>query len=331
MNSLRALVLAGALGLFAVPASAQHAVDFHSRAIDLSGTRVVSKTTRLGDCGTVLHGSHGYLGSSGFRAHVWTGGSRTRVSIRLGTDLCDPFYPRTIVTSPRYVCHPVGCGCVVCCPVRPRPIVICDDPWPVWRTTYTSVVTTPVVTQPVIYPSPPPVVYQAVPVQAPVSTPPAVSLPVVPAEPATPLEAGRSALRRGEAERAIRLLKEHLRDPAHERDGDTQRLLALALLSANRADEAAVIMRKAYRTDAGLVELPFDPVVVGEDDRRIRALTVRAVEFANREKSAEAWFLVSVLMQAQNRLVLARTILQRAVDAGLERQIAEPMSEALGR
>lgn len=320
--------------LAAGSAWAQHAIDFGSRAVGVSRTTVVTTTTRVGDCVPIRHGSGFHAGGSGFRGHVSFGSSRSRVSIRLGTDLCDPWYPKTIVMSPRYVCHPVGCGCVVCRPVRP--IVVCDDPWPVYRTSYTSVitapivttpvVTTPVVTQPVIY-SPPVVVSQPV-VTAPATTSP--PKPIV-EEPATAMQAGKQSLRRGEAERAIRSFREHLRDPANERDGETQRLLALALLGANRADEAASAMRKAYRTDVGLVELPFDPEVVGEDDRRIRALTVRAVEFANREKSAEAWFLVAVLMQAQNRIALARTVLQRAIDAGLERSIAEPMSEALGR
>lgn len=316
-----------ALGVAAGAASAQHAIDFGSRAIDLGRTRVVTSA-----CEPSWRGSGFHVGSSGFSGRISFGGSGSRVSIRLGTDLCDFTRPRAVVRSPVYVCHPVGCGCVTCRPVRR--VVVCDDPWSVRGVWYTSAVTSPIVTTPVVT-TPivtPPVIYTPNVVASP--QPAVGTTPTPPAaeqEPATPVEAGRAALRRGEAERAIRFFREHLRDPANDRDGESQRLLALALLGANRADEAAAAMRKAYRTDVGLVELPFDPEVVGEDDRRVRALTVRAVEYANREKSADAWFLVAVLMQAQNRVAVARTVLQRAIDAGLERQIAEPMSEALGR
>ncbi|MBM4108109.1 MAG: hypothetical protein FJ255_04765 [Phycisphaerae bacterium] len=321
MTSVRTFMGMAGLAVAAAAAPAQHAIDFGSRAVD--GTRAFT-THRMDSCEPVRRDSGFHVTSHGLRGSASFYGSRSRLNIGLNTGICDSLlYPRCS-TRTSYVCHPVGCGCGVCRPVHRRPVVVCDDPWPVYSTSYASIVTAPVVTQPVIY-SPPAVVVQPVQVAAP--QPPAP----VPVDPTTPLEAGKDALRRGNADRAVRSLKEHLRDPAHDRDGDSQRLLALALLSANRADEAALMIRKAYRTDVGLVELPFDPDLLGDDDRRIRALTVRAVEFANRERSAEAWLMVAVLLHAQDRIPLARTVVERAIEAGLERQIGDPMLDALGR
>jgi hypothetical protein len=245
----------------------------------------------------------------------------------------------------------------VCVPVvRTTRVVVndCDDAWIPPTRVYTTRATVVRHEPAVVYAAPPRVIVQE---PAPVViTQPAreVRVEVEPPEPvvvrtepapvviraepasttvrvdaATPLELGKLALRSGQPERAARFFKEHLQDPATDVDGATVRLLALALLDGNRMLEAGAAMRKAYRTDVGLVELPLDASEHGLSEKRVRALTVRAVEYANREKTADAWLTVAVLMQGQGRSAVARQTAEQAITAGLERQIADPLLDAI--
>lgn len=282
-------------------------------------------------------------------------------------DDCDDYgWGRRTIVKRSSVCL-AGCGCSVCVPVRTTKVIVndCDDGWYRPSRVYSTHSTTIVRTAPVVYAPPPrvivqepapvvitqparevrveierpePVIVRTEPAPVVIKTEPAPV--VIRAEPATttvrvdattPLEMGKLALRSGQPERAVRFFREHLQNPETDADGATVRLLALALLDGNRMLDAGEAMRKAYRTDVGLVELPLDAAEHGLTERRIRALTVRAVEYANREKTADAWLTVAVLMQGQGRGSVARQTTEQAIAAGLERQIGDPLLDAIGQ
>jgi hypothetical protein len=205
----------------------------------------------------------------------------------------------------------------------PPPRVIVQEPAPV-------IITQPAREVRVEVERPEPVVIRTEPAPVVIRAEPATTT-TVRVDATTPLELGKLALRSGQPERAVRFFKEHLQNPETDVDGATVRLLALALLDGNRMLEAGATMRKAYRTDVGLVELPLDPAEHGLSEKRVRALTVRAVEYANREKTADAWLTVAVLMQGQGRGAVARQTAEQAITAGLERQIGDPLLDAIGQ
>lgn len=154
----------------------------------------------------------------------------------------------------------------------------------------------------------------------PVQTQPNVAIP----EPElTPFEKAQQLMAANEpnsAANAIVQLRLHLRgDPDDMR---AQRWLAIALLEDRRMDDAQAMMRLAYRTDPALGGEPMLPREMGITRSRWRTLVTRASTGANASNSASGWLLLASLMQAEERPALARQMIDRATEAGLEPEIA---------
>ncbi|MBX3387893.1 MAG: tetratricopeptide repeat protein [Phycisphaeraceae bacterium] len=139
---------------------------------------------------------------------------------------------------------------------------------------------------------------------------------------------GVAAFRDGQSDAAVKYLAEAVRKD--KEDTGAMRVLALALLDTRQPDDAAAMMRRAYSLDPTLSNRDLDINALGLNAARRSSLINRSVEYANRIGSASSWLMVTVLMQADGRYELARRMLKRAADAGLEPDIANAMDAALG-
>lgn len=148
-----------------------------------------------------------------------------------------------------------------------------------------------------------------------------------PAPEPTPFEKGLLAFRNGRSAEAAKIWRELVKKD-HE-DFATMRLLALALLENREADNAAAMMRQAYRADPTLASRELDADLLNLTSARRASLVNRAVEYANRVGSASSWLSVTVLMQADGRYELARKQLKKAADEGLEPDVRSALDAAL--
>lgn len=148
-----------------------------------------------------------------------------------------------------------------------------------------------------------------------------------PAPEPTPFEKGLLAFRGGRSADAAKIWKDVVQKD-HE-DVTTMRLLAIALFEAREIDNAAAMMRQAYRADPTLASRELDNDLLNLTSSRRSVLVNRASEYANRIGSASGWLSVTVLMQADGRYELARKMLKRAADEGLEPDIRSALDAAL--
>lgn len=100
--------------------------------------------------------------------------------------------------------------------------------------------------------------------------------------------------------------------PAELRDASAQRLLALAYARNNNFELAAENFREAYERDGSLAQKPLRGSRFFADESELERLVRRAVTNAHREKTADAWYLVAMLMQSQGRYERANRMMQRA-------------------
>lgn len=101
---------------------------------------------------------------------------------------------------------------------------------------------------------------------------------------------------------------------ADESKASDRRLQALSLIGARRFAEGAKLMREAYEAEASLAEVPLDGGTMVRGSMEWRRLVTAMVRFAHRENSADAWFTVGVLMQAEGRHDWARRMFERSED-----------------
>lgn len=148
-----------------------------------------------------------------------------------------------------------------------------------------------------------------------------------PAPEPTAFEKGLLAFRAGRSADAARIWKDVVQKD-HE-DITTMRLLAIALFEAREVDNAAAMMRQAYRADPTLATRELDVDLLNLSPSRRGVLVNRASEYANRIGSASGWLSVTVLMQADGRYELARKMLKRSADEGLEPDIKNALDAAL--
>lgn len=88
-------------------------------------------------------------------------------------------------------------------------------------------------------------------------------------------------------------------------------------------DIAIDVLYSAYLNNPELGSDPFDPEFLGIDSRSFRDFLVKCVKHAHRAPSAQRWFVVAVLMQAESRFERASEMLDRAIELGLDDSIAE--------
>lgn len=131
------------------------------------------------------------------------------------------------------------------------------------------------------------------------------------------------AMRMGRHREAVSGLRRFLRD--HPDDAEAMRVLAVGLVADKRVDDAASVMRLAYRTDPKLTSDPIPFRALGFSDKAFRELLTRSVHAAHRTQSASAWMLVASLMHAEGRNDTALQMLERAKAAGLDREIYDTL------
>lgn len=83
--------------------------------------------------------------------------------------------------------------------------------------------------------------------------------------------------------------------------GEMRRLLAFALIGQKRYAEGVRAMTDAYAAEPALAAVPLPGAAYFSGSSSLRQLVVRAVSFAQRTKSDDAWFAAAVLMQAEGR------------------------------
>jgi len=155
--------------------------------------------------------------------------------------------------------------------------------------------------------------------------------PPVPQAPAarelTSLEKAQLALRDDEPQRAVKELRAHLRkEPA---DANAMRVLAIALFENRNLDDGVAVLRNAYRTSPSLADEPLSPSDLGISSTRFREMLSDLVQYAHKINSASAWLSVTTLMQAEGRSSLAKEMLSRADQSGLDRQTRIAFEQAL--
>lgn len=148
-----------------------------------------------------------------------------------------------------------------------------------------------------------------------------------PAPEPTAFEKGLLAFRAGRSADAAKIWKDVVQKD-HE-DFTTMRLLSLALFETREIDNAAAMMRQAYRADPTLAGREMDTDLLNLTSSRRSILVNRASEYANRVGSASGWLSVTVLMQADGRYELARKMLKRALAEGLEPDVHSVLDAAL--
>lgn len=162
--------------------------------------------------------------------------------------------------------------------------------------------------------------------QPPATTQPAAQPPAT-SSPPTPLELGKIALSQNEPKYAIEAFRRELKETGNE--PTTMRFLAIALAEDKQFDDAASVMRAAYRLGPALASSPIELFGLGYSEREFRELTARCVHAANTKKTASSWLLVAALMQAENRIEPARRALEKASREGLEKDLSDALGAAL--
>lgn len=150
-----------------------------------------------------------------------------------------------------------------------------------------------------------------------------------PPPPPTDAEIGAALLRSGDASGAVDKYRAYLRD--HAADADAMRCLAIALLANGDPDQGVAMMSMAYRTSVALVDQPVADEMLFKSDADLRKAVVKAVNFANKIKSASSWLTVAVLMQAEGRKEHAGRMVDRASDLGLDAALVKKFKTALGQ
>ncbi len=148
-----------------------------------------------------------------------------------------------------------------------------------------------------------------------------------PSEPPTALEVGKAMIAADQPKHAIEAFRRDIKE--HGSEGTTMRYLAIALAEDKQIEEAAAVMRSAYRIDPALATSPIDLVGLGYSERTFRELIARCVVAANRLNTGSSWLLVTSLMQAEGRTEPARRMLEKASKQGLEPAILDPLQSAL--
>jgi len=126
---------------------------------------------------------------------------------------------------------------------------------------------------------------------------------------------------------AIEAYQIHL--DSYPEDWYTMREYALALMLDQRYEQGFAKLIESYLGDEALVRIPVRADLLGAGTKAIKELTVKLVRHAKTNDSGEAWFAVAALLQARGEDRHALKNLERAIDAGLNKQVAALMDKAL--
>lgn len=149
--------------------------------------------------------------------------------------------------------------------------------------------------------------------------------PVAQPDPAVTAQAPLTVLEQAEllmgAERyseAVAGFREHLAQKPD--DAETLRMLGVTLLLDRRPREAGEAMLAAYRMNPMLADSPVVlPMGLGPSDLAVAAN--RAIEYAQRTRTAPSWLSAAVMSQARDKLPVARNFVKSAKAAGLDAEV----------
>lgn len=126
---------------------------------------------------------------------------------------------------------------------------------------------------------------------------------------------------------AVEGFRRHLKDDFD--DAEAMRQLAVAFVATRQMDDAAAMMRMAYRIDPGLAPYAINRRELGLTPGELRAFVNRTVEYANTIQSGSSWLLVAILMQAEGRSDVAKEMLERSRTVGGDRELIETLQAAM--
>lgn len=103
--------------------------------------------------------------------------------------------------------------------------------------------------------------------------------------------------------------------------GESQRLLALALLGQKLDAHAVRALNEAYAAEQALCERPLSADMLGGPSE-LRRLMLRSVTHAQKVGTPEAWFLAAAMMQAQGRSELPEAVRKGMASHPLAQRLA---------
>lgn len=144
---------------------------------------------------------------------------------------------------------------------------------------------------------------------------------------ATTLDYAIGAMQAERYDEAVESFRRHLKDNFD--DAYAMRQLSVAFIATRQMDDAAAMMRMAYRVDPGLAPYAINRRELGLTPSELRTFVNRSVEYANDTKSGSAWLLVATLMQAEGRNDQAKEMLERSRAAGGDRDLIDAFQAAM--
>lgn len=107
---------------------------------------------------------------------------------------------------------------------------------------------------------------------------------------------------------------------AHPDDAEAVRMLGVTLMLDRKPREAGEYMLSAYRMSPSLAA---NPVIlpIGLTDEDLAKAANRAIEHAQRTRTAPAWLAAAVLSQSRDKLPVARNFAKAAKTAGLDPEV----------
>jgi hypothetical protein len=148
-----------------------------------------------------------------------------------------------------------------------------------------------------------------------------------PVEPPTVAEVALAAMARGDWEDAIFRWRERLSEAPD--DASAVRALGVSMALKGDLQTGTAMVAHAYQMAPELVHQPLDVWQLG-GERELRRSLRRVVIYANNRKTESAWLTVAALMQAEDRDDHAARMIEKARDAGLDEELAQRFSRALG-
>ena len=148
-----------------------------------------------------------------------------------------------------------------------------------------------------------------------------------PVTPSNDRELGDTYMQAGDTQAATKAYRQHL--AAHPKDALAMRGLATALIEQSEFRDGAAMMSLAYNTDPSLSTAPLGPGVYSGGAAELRDNVTRVSLYANRVKTPSAWLTLAVLMQAEGRTAVARSAIDKAEAAGLDRAVADRFRSSL--
>lgn len=269
--------------------------------IHLGGAgRVPDSAWTHADRGAVDPGWHGYIGTSGAAVGYKATGDGLSFAAHLGNPWLS--YGRHSLWRQWGTCYPATSWCYY-------PTTGWGwNYWDNWGGSAGYPVYSP------IWPYPDPMLSQYYSPPAPTAQPE----PSTGEAPLTLIEQAEVLLSYERFDEAAAAYREHLSQQSD--DAESMRMLAVTLLLDRRPREAADVMLAAYRMNPALADSPVVlPPRLGPAD--LAAAANRAIEHAQRTRTAPSWLAAAVLSQARDKLPVARNFAKSAKAAGLDPEV----------